>query len=133
MSSSLNLFEEKFTSYAAWIVDGDEGARVGQEHGRYLEDALTKAKLRREFEEYEYFFIEAEASRWAAKNTSDAIRISGSNGYEFDSPTMAKKFLVAMRAARKLAKISFDSDVALPDWAEAALAAGWKMPKGWKP
>jgi hypothetical protein len=38
----------------------------------------------------------------------------------------------ALRAA-KAALLDARSKVPLPDWAKQALAAGWKMPKGWKP
>ena len=51
------------------------------------------------------------------------------NGYRWESRADAQKALRAANAALADAR----SKVPLPDWAKQALAAGWKMPKGWKP
>lgn len=53
----------------------------------------------------------------------------GFNGYRWESRADAQR---ALRAA-KAALLDARSKVPLPDWAKQALAAGWKMPKGWKP
>lgn len=39
----------------------------------------------------------------------------------------------ASKAADLANKVTVLKGMRLPDWAKQALAAGWKMPKGWKP
>ena len=51
------------------------------------------------------------------------------DGYRWETRGDAQR---ALRAA-KAALLDARSKVPLPDWAKQALAAGWKMPKGWKP
>jgi len=50
-------------------------------------------------------------------------------GYHWETKAAAMRALRAANAALKVAQ----SKVPLPDWAQKALAAGWKMPKGWQP
>ena len=52
-----------------------------------------------------------------------------SDSYRWESRADAHRALRAANAALTDAR----SKVPLPDWAKQALAAGWKMPKGWKP
>ena len=52
-----------------------------------------------------------------------------SDGYRWESRADVHRALRAANAALADAR----SKVPLPDWAKQALAAGWKMPKGWKP
>ena len=52
-----------------------------------------------------------------------------SSGYFWDTKAQATTAMRAANAALKVAR----SKIPLPEWAKQALAAGWKMPKGWKP
>jgi len=132
----LDLFEGRYDLYVAWIVDGDEGARVGQDSTltrEALEARLKKAHKDRDFEEYEYTFVEIQARDWVtAEKVKIDVRVHR-DGYVFDSRSAVKKFLAAMRGAARLAKTQFNTDVDMPEWVKKAVAAGWKPPKGWKP
>lgn len=39
----------------------------------------------------------------------------------------------AAQSALRLCRAALKAERELPEWAKAALAAGWKAPKGWKP
>jgi hypothetical protein len=129
-----------FDDHVSWCDTYDrydgEGGTVGQDRScplATLQSRLAEAKSAREWDEYEYLAVEIAARNWCA-HPGVAGQVQGKvHGYVFDSEALAKRFLVAMRAAAKVARIEFDSDVEWPEWARAALAAGWKPPKGWKP
>lgn len=67
----------------------------------------------------------------ASRAAFDAVAPYSHNhvGYCWETRADAQK---ALRAA-KTALLDAYSKTPLPDWAKQALAAGWKMPKGWKP
>jgi hypothetical protein len=121
--------------HVSWYDNEDgEGGTVGQELKcsiAVLGERAGKAKAKRDGDEYEYLMVEIAAQEWCS--ALDAGVTKCLYGYEFETAALARKFLVAMRAAAKAAKHSFSSDVEYPEWARTALAAGWKPPKGWKP
>jgi len=67
------------------------------------------------------------ASRAAHETVKPSSYENG--GYVWETRADATKALRAANAALKVAQ----SNVPLPEWAKSALAAGWKMPKGWQP
>lgn len=117
----------------AWHDEDDgEGARLGGsgETLEQLEAELARTKERREFEQYEWAYVEVETCR-------NALKLGGHHvlwdGWRFPTEHAAKRALVIARAARKAAKLAFDTGREMPEWAQQARAAGWKPPKGWKP
>ena len=50
------------------------------------------------------------------------------SGFFWETKTAAQ---AALRVAR--AAISAGADRPIPDWAQKALEAGWRAPKGWRP
>ena len=68
-------------------------------------------------EEWEY---------WASAKAIHSLGAERDNeGFFFDSRSAAN-------AALKVAKEALKQDRPLPEWAQKALAEGWKPPKGWK-
>lgn len=118
----------------AWFTsDSGEGAWLGQQTltSSELDALLAEYKARRDFIEYEYYYVERTVARAIATAEISATR--GVTGWHFEDKTQRKKALALARAARTAAKREFDTYVAWPGWAQQALAAGWKPPKGWKP
>lgn len=118
----------------AWFTDDSgEGAWLGQQAltSSELDALLAECKTRRDFIEYEYYYVERAVACAVAAAEIGATR--GVTGWHFEEESQRKKALALARAARQAAKREFNTDVAWPDWAQQALAAGWKPPKGWKP
>ena len=93
---------------------------LGNEPGGYLEKCATH------HEEDDEHFVACSAARNA--------EVSHGHGYDWEgliwsSKTDAQKALNAANAALEAHR----SSKPYPEWAVKALAAGWKVPKGWKP
>lgn len=95
----------------SWFGDEGEGATLGDGHPH---DPKSQ-------DEHDI------ASR-AAYDAATPCEVAHS-GYKWATTSEATKALRAANAALKVAQ----SKVSVPGWAQKALAAGWKMPKGWKP
>lgn len=135
--SKLDIFQERYEYHVSWFDEdaGDEGAWIGQDHRlplSVLEQKLATAKAARDFDNYEYLSLEITARSWVKLDGGTDVT-AAAHGYQFETSSKAKKFLTAMRAALKTAKVEFESNVPWPEWAKLASAAGWKPPKGWKP
>lgn len=99
----------------SWYLPEDEdiGGSVGDEV--FTEKDLTNPDFDRD----------CVVAYMAAKETAGVDR---DTGFYWDTEAKAKAALRIVRAALKA-----DGGAPMPDWAIRALAAGWKMPKGWKP
>lgn len=132
--SKIGIFQDRYEYHVAWEDDGDEGAWIGQDANTSLDSLSAKlamAKQKRDYDDYEYLAVEIAARNWVSKLPSGLSNTG--HGYEFETLTLAKQFLVAMRPEMKAAKSEFATGVPWPEWAKQAKAAGWKAPKGWKP
>jgi len=136
MTEKLGVFQEHtrpFSYYVAWVLeDGDAGGSFGGTANPDTSFQTTKEEAfkSRNYNDFEDAYLELYARRYAADNSVIAVRKHF--GVHFESQSQAKKFLAAMNAARKAIRVEFDG-VEWPEWTKAALAAGWKAPKGWKP
>lgn len=132
----------RYTHGVAWVdaEDGDEGAHLGQDAHKgvaglekELADAraLHKAGSQNQTDAIEYFAVELAALRWFQnqKGGSGSVGVIGPCGFELESETKAKELRALASETVKRAL----EETPLPAWAETALAAGWKPPKGWKP
>lgn len=132
--SKIDIFLDRYEYHIAWVDEDDEGAWIGQDAATptyALTGKLAEAKKKRDFEEYEYLAVELASREWVGKAGEGVSRAN--DGYAFESMAKTKKFLIAMRAAMKVARSEFETGIPWPDWAKQAKAAGWKPPKGWKP
>ncbi len=114
MACKLVLTEERYRYYIQWEEDDDLGGYLCQS------DSDGKGPPPTDRDEWEH---------WAA---SKAVReMPGFQergdmwGGWWDNE---KEALAALRVAREVLK----QDRPMPDWAQKALAEGWKPPKGWK-
>jgi hypothetical protein len=114
MADKLVVVEEKFLYYIQWELDD------GDDMGAYLcqdkEDGTGDPPKERD-----------EWEQWAA---SRAVR--GAEGVAFDFKGAYWESEKLARAALRVAKEALKQERPLPDWAQKALEAGWKPPKGWK-
>lgn len=112
MKDRLVIEEERrgYRYFIAWYLadDGDIGALLGDTHPHNGTDEHD---------------IASRAAHEASEGTIE------SSGYFWETKAQATTALRAANAALKVAR----SKIPLPEWAKRALAAGWKMPKGWKP
>lgn len=117
MSKDKLVCEESRYGYkVVWWIEVDPGKDY--EYGAELGDAHPHDPQSKDAHDI--------SSRAAfAASPPDVIR----GGYHWESKARAA---VALREANAALKVA-QSKVPLPDWAQKALAAGWKMPKGWKP
>lgn len=101
---------------------GDEGYRIGWE----LEDGSIELHLGplspMEAAELDDHAAACKAVELIVGQTRDGI-------YYFDSKLKAQD---ALRAARTAVKAAL-AKRPMPAWAQAALAAGWRPPRGWTP
>lgn len=111
MSDKLVLIENEYSYRICWVVDGEEGALLG--------DYLRHSTDIKEDDEHR---IVTEAARFHGGEIDNL-------GLFWESRARAQKALVSARAALKAAR----SSKPYPEWAVKALAAGWKAPKGWTP
>lgn len=105
-----NAYHRSYRIY--WEDDGDLGGHLCQDQ----KDGTGEAPQDRD--EWEH---------WAA---SRAVRQSP--GVEFDLSGAFWELERDAKAALRLAREALKQDRPLPDWAQKALAEGWKPPKGWK-
>jgi hypothetical protein len=106
---------EKYRMYWYLPEDGDVGGVIG-------DIQFTEAALIAMTGEYR----ECAVAHLSAMKTLGVIR--DRDGFWWESESAAKAALRIVKAALKA-----DGGAPMPDWANKALAAGWKMPKGWKP
>ncbi len=137
MTHKLDIYEGRLTCHVAWAYEDDEGAWVGQEVEKTIDQLKAeKADAYKDRndegrDKFEYTSVEIAAKEWAEQNPKGLIQSHG--GFEFENVTTAKRFLAAMRATLKAARSEYDTGAPWPEWAKQAHAAGWKPPKGWKP
>lgn len=94
-----------------WIAeDGDYGADLEP----------TSKPEPTERDEWEWWAANKAAAEATPKPQTDR------NGFFWESNAAATTALRQIKAALKVER-------PLPEWAKQALAAGWPMPKGWKP
>jgi hypothetical protein len=110
MACKLDIVEYGYRFKLAWFEDGEEGGFLGQDP----DDGTGKPPVLRESWEH-----------WAA---SKAVRPASRDdlGFFWESIGEARSALAKARAALKFER-------PLPEWAQTAIANGWKAPKGWKP
>lgn len=90
----------------AWIIDGDEGLRLGERAPDAEHTAATRA-----------------------------ARMVGERD-EAPDRTLTWRTIGEARAALRAAKVAINelrSKKPWPAWAKQAIAAGWRAPKGWAP
>lgn len=116
MSDKLAIIEDGYTYRICWVVDGEEGAWLGDYLRHYLQhnSSMDGTNEHR---------IATEAANQAGGCEIDNL------GLLWESKARAQEALVSARAALKAAR----SSKPYPEWAIKALAAGWKAPKGWVP
>lgn len=95
-----------------WAFEDDDGCALGDEE---TGDPVTSAA---------WSAVEA----FAAANPDTVSRPRG-DGFVFNTERTARKVLAVVNAAMLAAA----ANKPLPDWAQKAIAAGWKAPKGWTP
>jgi hypothetical protein len=109
-------FEQKYVWRAGWLVNDEE---YGEEVGLWLGQA---PQLEPE--------DGAEREEWETYLVDQALKVAGTecdnDGFFWETESQCKKALKLAREAMK-----FERPV--PDWAQKAIAAGFKPPKGWKP
>jgi hypothetical protein len=98
-----------------WVIDGDEGALLGEE--LFTQRDLAKASGK----EREHILATLTA------NTTEGCDYDG-RAYFWETAKHAKAALRAIKAVLKS-----DPGGAWPEWAVKAKAAGWTSPKGWRP
>lgn len=134
--SSLQEVAVRLGSCVVWVEDGEEGAFVGQDHRGYgpadLKRLADKALADRNLDTYEYYVVEL-AARDLLGRTSGINYEPNPGAYTAETSSAAKKLLQTCRAAKKRAKLEFEANAPMPEWAKTALDQGWKPPKGWKP
>lgn len=109
MKEHLAVVDHSNVYRIAWILeDGEEGLTLGPDEIGQTSDA---------------------ESRGASIALKDIGAESDAEGFYWDTVGGAKKALAVARAA---AKAALDK-LPYPEWAIAALANGWKEPKGWRP
>ena len=100
-------------SYLAWFCDGEEGGIIGDDPKSGTGPEPTDR------DDWETWI--------AAKLARESGAERDSRGFHWPSAKAAAAVLRLIKAAWK------NRTTPLPDWAQKALAAGWKPPKGWKP
>ena len=114
MSDKLAIIEDGYAYRICWVVDGEEGAWLGD----YL------------YPQHNPTFHDDNEHRVATEAANQAGGCEIENfGLRWESKARAQEALVSARAALKAAR----SSKPYPEWALTALAAGWKAPKGWVP
>lgn len=98
-----------------WIIDGDEGATLGDTV--YTDRNLAKAKP----EDWDHIAVTLAASK------TEAVE-HDSFGYYWESESDAKK---AYRVVKSTLKNKGKKP--WPEWATKAVANGWKPPARWNP
>jgi len=96
----------------AWFEDGDEGGALGQDESEELAIRRKTAK---------HGSIGPQAARRA------------SAGAESDSCSLFWSEYHSARTALALARTALKHERPMPEWAQTALANGWKARRGWKP
>ena len=116
----IDIYSERYTFGLAWFDDEDgEGLRFGD--ARDIEQAAAPPDDDDDMAEHWHAY---QAARKSAGCNEDAR-----GTLTWESESAATKARAAARAAVKRA----NSEKPMPEWAETALANGWKAPKGWKP
>lgn len=113
-NGKLVVFEDKYMFRIGWEFEEDGmGAVVGESWTRHDVDKSPPTDR----EEWECWM--------AAKIASTSPGVQHSFGFCWETSAEA-------RAVLRQIKEAFKQDRPLPDWAQKALAEGWKPPKGWK-
>lgn len=115
MKDRLTIMEDHYTFGLIWIVDGEEGAEVGDcpISGRGPEPDDRS--------DWECWVAERIAAESGAATPRRCY------GFRWETRSQATAVLRQIKEAWR------HRERPLPDWAKQALAAGWKAPKGWKP
>lgn len=122
---------EVFDGYViAWIVDGDQGATVGEGHVISGKGGIT-IPSKNDFDDFESFL--ESWTYWtceivAAKENKHFKVSDMSGGFVYESKKDAQAVLKKIRAALSLAP-SAPEDAPMPPWAQEAIALGWTPPK----
>lgn len=109
--------QEGYSFKLCWFFpeDSDLGGSIGDTE--YTETDLLKATGEDR---------ECAIAYLAAVKTPGVVK--GDCSLTWESKSAATSALRVVKAA-----LATDGGAPMPDWANRALAAGWKMPKGWKP
>lgn len=135
MKSKLIVVESPGGYYElAWENDGDTGAHIGQRaaYEVALREHMRSALMQCNFSEFEFYYVELAALGHAVNNPHYVV-LHESQGYRYQTLSSAREALRVLKAARKQAKIKYNTGRKLPHWAEKALAEGWTPPARWKP
>lgn len=114
----LVVVNEDYRYYLQWHLaeEDDMGLSVGEVTGYDTEEDAPSDR-----EEWENWIAHKVAQK------SKGLMREGQCGYFYwDSKSQASLVLREIKLAWRVERD-------LPEWAKAALAAGWKPPKGWKP
>jgi len=113
MTAELVIEEIGNIFYLCWEDEDGVGATLGDDP----EDGTGPAPS--DLDEYEH---------WLACNVAPTTGgcINGPRGYAWETLHEAKQACRAINIRLKLPR-------GLPTWAQTAINAGWKPPKGWKP
>ena len=111
---TLSVYEGRDGFTICWIVDGEQGADIGDR-------CIGKCSPGDEGHES---YVVQETVR-----ASDGCKVARvpRGGFYFESRAQA----VAAKRAADFARKNIE--IPMPAWALTAAAAGWKAPKGWKP
>ena len=112
---TLVLEEARGRFYLCWQYPEDTGGVLGQDPS----DGEGSCPDDKDQDAWEHW-VASKAIRSCKEVQRDPY------GFYFESEALAKKAL-------RVAKAALKADKPIPEWAEKALAAGWKPPKGWKP
>lgn len=114
MADKLVVAEEKYRYRIQWEVDD------GDDLGAYLcQDEMDgKGEVPLDRDEWEH---------WTASRVARTT-----NGFFTDDLGAYWESEKQARTALRVIKEALKQERSLPDWAQKALEAGWKPPKGWK-
>ncbi len=110
----LIIVDRNYVFRVVWFL-GDE-----QEEGATLGDCNWEKRLSDD---------PTDEHALASKTASEYFPTMGDHGFYWGTRSGAEAARRAANAAIKVAQ----SEVPWPEWAQQALKAGWKTPKGWKP
>lgn len=118
MNDRLAIFECREGYGIVWVVDGEDGAEVG--------DFAWGQARPKDPDDVESWLV-----YHAAKPLADGRR-SSRVGFRFSTKRRANEALRAIRAALR-ADRDAQKNKPWPEWAVKAAEAGWRAPKGWSP
>jgi len=113
--------------FIAWLLDDDYGASIGElcsSSGILPAEPSIDHADEVSIADYENWFVTK-----IVAESKDVEFDRHERRFVWETKTAAFQVLRNVRARLR----AWRQDIPLPDWAQQAIAHGWKMPKGWKP